>query len=626
MGHYRGHRCYVHRGHIVPETLPPWMREEDYQEAVRPVRKSAGQHWVTIGGHAEDGKQHADGHRVLLDGEGRIIGGSVPRAFQGLRPSDLRDRGRMRREWQQVQSEIRATRGRIAKMEAGIPRLARELEAEDDAARRHLLDEIKQATEGQMIAPDETEENRELPSYYKRRGHGKQRNPWSLDAVADAMGLTENALHRRIMDAEWDRRNAKSPEAYRAEAERLILGDEAYEAEVEYLRSLEESIGAWRGPGKKRRPKQKARPATKPAMAKSLRTSHPDPARRLVLTNGVEGGSEMQSSRRIRRAGAGHQGGALVLWSRRRMRRSNQSPLPATEDRYTQAGAVWPPSEPIEEQEPLAIRRRYADGGTRRLNPQAEQAELAKRSGRLDRAIGISILESRTARATRGRDPRGRYLHHGRMRKSARLVILGRDGRRRPGGAVRARSTRPGPEEHASRRWPRKNLVLGRYRHGTDRQAREQGSGWRRDQESSAQVLGALTASRRSHMPGTSPIPRPSGKPAVVALKSRSMEDTARALAAYRRLLHSSSSPAAALQRLAQGYDPDGSGKPVGGAWVLDAETGKGRVFWRQAQRSGLPVPAAYQEVLHRDDVDARDVFWSEQPAFGSMKGGFLHR
>ncbi len=368
-------------------------------------------------------------------------------------------------------------------------------------------------------------------------------------------------------------------------------------------------------------------PSKRPRVAKSVRASRPDPARRLVLTNGVEGGSEMQSSRRIRRAGAGHQGGALVLWSRRRMRRSNQSPLPATEDCYTQAGAVWPPSEPVEEQEPLAIRRQYADGSARRLNPQAEQAELAKRSRRpLARAIGISILESRTARATRGRDPRGRYLHHGRMRKSARPVILGRDGRRRPGGAVRARSTRPGPEEHASRRWPRKNLVLGRYRHGTDRQAREQGSGWRRDQESSAQVLGALTASRRANMPGTTPIPRPSGKPAVVALKSRSMEDAARALAAYRRLLHSSSSPAAALQRLAQGYDPDGSGKSVGGAWVLDAETGKGRVFWLQAQRSGLPVPAAYQEVLHRDDVDARDVFWSEQPAFGSMKGGFLHR
>ena len=45
--------------------------------------KQGGEHWVTIGGHAEGGKQHAGGNAVQIDGQGNIVGGNVPKEWQG---------------------------------------------------------------------------------------------------------------------------------------------------------------------------------------------------------------------------------------------------------------------------------------------------------------------------------------------------------------------------------------------------------------------------------------------------------------------------------------------------------------------------------------------------------------
>ena len=39
--------------------------------------------WVTIGGHAEGGKQHVGGNAVQIDGNGTIVGGNVPKEWQG---------------------------------------------------------------------------------------------------------------------------------------------------------------------------------------------------------------------------------------------------------------------------------------------------------------------------------------------------------------------------------------------------------------------------------------------------------------------------------------------------------------------------------------------------------------
>lgn len=44
--------------------------------------------WVTIGGHADGEKQHAGGNAVLIDGEGNIVGGNVPKGWQGKHIGD----------------------------------------------------------------------------------------------------------------------------------------------------------------------------------------------------------------------------------------------------------------------------------------------------------------------------------------------------------------------------------------------------------------------------------------------------------------------------------------------------------------------------------------------------------
>jgi hypothetical protein len=45
--------------------------------------KRSGEHWVTIGGTPSKGGQHAGGNAVKLDGQGNIVGGNVPREWQG---------------------------------------------------------------------------------------------------------------------------------------------------------------------------------------------------------------------------------------------------------------------------------------------------------------------------------------------------------------------------------------------------------------------------------------------------------------------------------------------------------------------------------------------------------------
>jgi len=51
--------------------------------------KTQGQfRWVTIGGHADGDKQHAGGNAVLIDGEGNIVGGNVPKHWQGQHVGD----------------------------------------------------------------------------------------------------------------------------------------------------------------------------------------------------------------------------------------------------------------------------------------------------------------------------------------------------------------------------------------------------------------------------------------------------------------------------------------------------------------------------------------------------------
>lgn len=281
----RGHRVYVHHGHIVPETLPPWMREERYAEAMSSkekgsgIAKSSGQRWITIGGHEGARGKHEDGSPVLIDGDGHIVGGKVPKFFQGLKVKDLRNDSLMQRRWKDAQKEIRTISERIHRMDAGIPSLARQLHKEADGGRRYWIDRIREVTEGQMITPDTSEENREIPSYFKRksktRGHYLgAKGAWHLDAVADALDMTENALRNALINAHDNYRQGHSLDYYMDEAKDMIHGDEEYKFLTEHLKKLQDGVGAYRGPKKvsdaaARARKHRARHAEL-AVAKSL--------------------------------------------------------------------------------------------------------------------------------------------------------------------------------------------------------------------------------------------------------------------------------------------------------------------------------------------------------------------
>lgn len=70
----------------------PWEREmhaRKLNKAMRLVLKSAaaGEHWITIGGHEEGDKKHADGQAVKIDSDGRIVAGG-PKFMHGKKISD----------------------------------------------------------------------------------------------------------------------------------------------------------------------------------------------------------------------------------------------------------------------------------------------------------------------------------------------------------------------------------------------------------------------------------------------------------------------------------------------------------------------------------------------------------
>lgn len=52
-------------------------------ETRRSAKTQGKLRWVTIGGHSDGDKQHAGGQAVLIDGDGNIVGGNVPKNWQG---------------------------------------------------------------------------------------------------------------------------------------------------------------------------------------------------------------------------------------------------------------------------------------------------------------------------------------------------------------------------------------------------------------------------------------------------------------------------------------------------------------------------------------------------------------
>lgn len=66
-------------------------RDEQSEDGRQPAQYAANaQHWITIGGHEEGDEKHAGGTRVLIDDDGRIVGGDVPRELHGKRVMDFK--------------------------------------------------------------------------------------------------------------------------------------------------------------------------------------------------------------------------------------------------------------------------------------------------------------------------------------------------------------------------------------------------------------------------------------------------------------------------------------------------------------------------------------------------------
>jgi hypothetical protein len=142
-------------------------------------------------------------------------------------------------------------------------------------------------------------------------------------------------------------------------------------------------------------------------------------------------------------------------------------------------------------------------------------------------------------------------------------------------------------------------------------------------QESSMQVLGAITASKRrsaqpnadwgfdplANLPGNTAQKKPVGTPNIFMYKS----DPAiqRALHDYRALLEAGKSAATATHLLSQQYP-----------WVQDFDTPRGRDWWAAVRRADLAMPRAFEGLDTEVDPDdengprpKRAVFWKENIA-----------
>lgn len=305
-----------------------------------------GDHWITIGGHEEGDEKHKGGSPVLIDAQGRIKGGSVPKFFQGMSLKEMSDDRHIQREWKGNQKALRYYEDELARMDAQIPALAQHLKREADAGRRLMLAQIREVTEGQMITPDDSEENRAVPGYYKRDPRNSKKvaerrarsglrakeasGAWTMDAVADALGMTENELRRQLIELE-DRRHSFSNEHFLNEAEDLVHGDDRYIQAKEALASLKEGIGSYKGPRKvseaaertrkwRDRLKAEGRTENKPQRKRDAASPMARSAR-LVL-----GGEYARdpNGRFARRGSRGHWNGHVAIYRRRRGKRGDR--------------------------------------------------------------------------------------------------------------------------------------------------------------------------------------------------------------------------------------------------------------------------------------------------------------
>lgn len=217
--------------------------------------QSAGQHWVTI---KKDGPLH--GRHLLLDDDGRIRGGAVPKFFYGKALADLHPK-HLRWHWNAHQKAVRDAEAHLHKLERQVPALAREyarLHRESEGPSLHHR--IHQVTGGRMISshPDHIgdlagEFRETIPAHLKRKRGGIP-----IDQVADYLDTDVQGLLQQL-------RNHRAPNHRAAKdfadlARHDVLHSDDYRILRDYLDALKAEAGAYQGPAHKQR-----------AMAKSAR-------------------------------------------------------------------------------------------------------------------------------------------------------------------------------------------------------------------------------------------------------------------------------------------------------------------------------------------------------------------
>jgi len=204
----------------------------------------AGQHWVTI---TKEGP--LEGRHILLDSEGRIQGGAVPRFFHGKPLSEIHGK-HLRRHWKEHAAMVRAAETHLRKLEREIGPLAKEYaRMQRESQGPSLQQRIRHVTGGHLISShprhvgDLTGEFREtVPSHLKRKMGGVP-----IDQVAESLDMSVSDLLEGLRSPKAARQTIRD---FTEMARHDVMHGDEYRIMHQYLDALKEEAGAYQGPAK----------------------------------------------------------------------------------------------------------------------------------------------------------------------------------------------------------------------------------------------------------------------------------------------------------------------------------------------------------------------------------------
>lgn len=220
-------------------------REQWLKKSHAVIRKSqeSGEHWITI--HPNGAGSH--GRHVLIDGEGRIVGGAVPKFFHGKSVTEIHGKP-LRTHWKGHQKEVETARKHLKSLEKQIAPLAREyarMQKENNGPSLHQR--IAAVTGGHMISShprhvgDLMGEFREtVPAHLKRKLGGVP-----IDEVAEMLDTDTAGLLDLMREYHVPRQMSR--EEFHEMAEQDIKNGDEYRVMQRYLEALLEEAGAYRG-------------------------------------------------------------------------------------------------------------------------------------------------------------------------------------------------------------------------------------------------------------------------------------------------------------------------------------------------------------------------------------------